>query len=151
MARNGSGIYSKPIGTTAVSGATIESAKFNSVIDDIAADLNVARPIVAGGTGAATEAAARVALGLQIGADVLGYDATLDSLSGITTPALASALGNQGPSVGNVSLANEGIAPGFYSYDSAAGDTNGPAGATAGKFLHMRRSDSAASSTPGHG
>lgn len=62
MPRDGSNVYSKPAGTTAVSGTTIESAKFNSVIDDIATDLNTARPIVAGGTGAASASAARTAL-----------------------------------------------------------------------------------------
>src|SRR5690606_21848320 len=55
-------VYSKPAWTTAVSGTTIESAKFNSVIDDIATDLNTVRPIVAGGTGAASSSAARTAL-----------------------------------------------------------------------------------------
>lgn len=63
MPRSGD-VYSKPAGTTAVSGTTIESAKFNSVIDDIAADLNIARPVVAGGTGATTVGAARTALGV---------------------------------------------------------------------------------------
>lgn len=64
MARNGSGIYSKPAGTTATAGATIESAKYNSVIDDLVTDANTPRPIVAGGTGASTASAARTALGL---------------------------------------------------------------------------------------
>jgi len=63
MARNGSGVYSKPGGSTAVSGATISSSTFNTLIDDIAADLNVARPIVAGGTGATTAEDALANLG----------------------------------------------------------------------------------------
>lgn len=67
MSRNGSGVYSKPAGTTAVSGTTIESAKFNSVIDDLVDDANAARPIVAGGTGATTAAGARTNLGLSTG------------------------------------------------------------------------------------
>ena len=54
---------SKPPGTTAVAGTTIESGKFNSVIDDLYADGNVARPVSAGGTGAANEADARTNLG----------------------------------------------------------------------------------------
>lgn len=54
MPRNGSGVYSKPAGTTAVPNTTIESAKFNQVIDDIAQDLNFPRPISAGGTGSET-------------------------------------------------------------------------------------------------
>ncbi len=64
MARNGSGVYSKPAGTTAVSGELIEASPFNSVIDDIVNDLNLDRPIVAGGTGGSTAAAARSNLGV---------------------------------------------------------------------------------------
>ncbi len=54
MPRNGSGVYSKPAGTTAVPNTTIESSKFNQVVDDIAQDLNFPRPISAGGTGSQT-------------------------------------------------------------------------------------------------
>ena len=52
MPRNGSGVYSKPAGTTAVANTTIESAKYNATIDDLVTDANTARPITAGGTGA---------------------------------------------------------------------------------------------------
>jgi len=54
MPRDGSGVYSKPAGTTASPNTTIESAKYNSVIDDQVVDANTARPITAGGTGATT-------------------------------------------------------------------------------------------------
>lgn len=54
MPRNGSGVMSKPAGTTAAPNTTIESAKYNATIDDIIQDLNYARPVVAGGTGGAT-------------------------------------------------------------------------------------------------
>lgn len=64
MPRNGSGVYSKPAGTTAVPNTTIESAKFNSVVDDLVADANAARPITAGGTGATNAADARDNLGI---------------------------------------------------------------------------------------
>lgn len=56
MPRNGSGVYSLPAGSTAVPNTTIESAKYNTVNADIAADLNAARPITAGGTGETTSA-----------------------------------------------------------------------------------------------
>lgn len=65
MPRNGSGVYSKLAGTTAVPNTTIESAKYNSTIDDIAADLNLARPIVAGGTGATSVSAAQANLSVD--------------------------------------------------------------------------------------
>lgn len=62
MPRDGSGIYTLPQ-IDFVPGSIISSAKVNSDLDDLAADLNVARPIVAGGTGQTTAAAALTALG----------------------------------------------------------------------------------------
>lgn len=64
MPRNGSGIYSKPSGTTFVPNTVIESAKVNEVIDDLVADANAARPITAGGTGATNATNARANLGV---------------------------------------------------------------------------------------
>jgi hypothetical protein len=63
MSRDGFGIYSKPAGTTAVSGTTIDSAKYNATIDDLVSDANAARPITAGGTGATDAATARTNIG----------------------------------------------------------------------------------------
>jgi hypothetical protein len=82
MSRNGSGVYSKPPGTTAAPGATITSSQFNSSIDDLVEDLNLARPIVAGGTGATTAATARAALGLSLHSDTLG---TVSQTAGVPT------------------------------------------------------------------
>ena len=62
MARNGSGVYSAPSGTTATSQTVIESAKYNAFVADLVADANLARPVVAGGTGSTTPLAARTAL-----------------------------------------------------------------------------------------
>lgn len=78
MSRDGSGIYSLPSGTNAVSGATIESAKYNTFLSDLVSDLNAARPITAGGTGATSASGARTALGVQ------ALDATLTALAGLT-------------------------------------------------------------------
>jgi hypothetical protein len=51
MPRDGSGVYAQPY-PSVVSGTTIESAKYNGNVTDVAQDLNTPRPIVAGGTGA---------------------------------------------------------------------------------------------------
>jgi hypothetical protein len=63
MSRNGSGVYSLPAGSAAVDGAIIDPVVFNTLISDLESDANTARPIVAGGTGATTAAAARSAIG----------------------------------------------------------------------------------------
>jgi hypothetical protein len=52
MPRDGSNIYHRPVGTDAVTDTTIESTKYNSNVADVEQDLNLPRPIVAGGTGA---------------------------------------------------------------------------------------------------
>jgi len=75
MPRDGSGIYTTPAGTTAVPDTTIESSKYNGNVADVAADLNAPRPIVAGGTGATSANAARVALGAEVASQVVtNYD-----------------------------------------------------------------------------
>jgi len=58
MPRDGSGVYTKPF-PSVVDGTTIESAVHNGEMNDIAFDLNAARPIVAGGTGATSALQAR--------------------------------------------------------------------------------------------
>lgn len=88
MPRDGSNVFSAPAGTLATSGTPIESAKYNAFVNDVVADLNLARPIVAGGTGATTAGGARTALGLEIGTNVQAYDATLAALAGYNTNGL---------------------------------------------------------------
>lgn len=69
MARNGSGNYSLPPGYLAVNGLDATAAQHNDPLEDIEADLNTARPVVAGGTGATTAADARTNLGLSLISD----------------------------------------------------------------------------------
>lgn len=74
------GVYSVPTASRndATSGTTISSAPYKALLDDLETDLNAARPVTAGGTGATTAAGARTALGVQ------QLNANLTSLAGLT-------------------------------------------------------------------
>jgi hypothetical protein len=88
MARDGSGVYSTPPGTHGTPNTTILSAAYNANVDDVATDLNTPRPIVAGGTGATTPAAALTALGAVAKAG----DTMTGHLTLPVTPAAANAV-----------------------------------------------------------
>lgn len=64
MPRSGGGVYSLPAGSTVANGDVSDATDLNTPLADLEADMNVARPIVAGGTGATTAADARTNLGL---------------------------------------------------------------------------------------
>ncbi len=84
MPRSGGGIYSLPAGSTVANGDTAVADDLNVPLADLEADANTVRPVVAGGTGAATAADARTNLGLVIGTHVQAYDADLTSWAGVT-------------------------------------------------------------------
>ena len=52
MPRDGSNIYHRPAGTDGVPNFPIESSKYNAFAADLEQDLNLPRPVVAGGSGA---------------------------------------------------------------------------------------------------
>jgi hypothetical protein len=93
MARNGSGVYSLPAGSTIANGDLSDATDLNTPLADIEADLNTPRPIVAGGTGASDAAGARTNLGLVIGTNVQAYDADLAAVAGLSSSGLVTRTG----------------------------------------------------------
>ena len=74
MPRDGSGNYTQPH-PDVVTNTTVESLIYNGFTHDVAIDLNTPRPIVAGGTGASSAAAAMDALGGEVSKiQVTNYD-----------------------------------------------------------------------------
>ena len=63
MSRSIGGVYSLPPGSAAVDNTIIDPVIYNALLSDLEADLNIPRPIVAGGTGAASADGALTALG----------------------------------------------------------------------------------------
>lgn len=134
MPRNASGVYSKPAGTAAFPITPITSSQFNNTIDDIAADLNAARPVTAGGTGATSEETARDSLGVALKV-ASASDFTVGR--GITV-GTGGLLGNSLTT--GVTNFND-ILTGFaWNVDDTAAMTNAPSNVSAGVLLIFRRS-----------
>jgi hypothetical protein len=74
MSRDGSGVYTLPGGFNNVKGVAlqpVESGDYNTVILDFEADANIARPVVAGGTGGNSPAAARDGIDAEVAGQVV--------------------------------------------------------------------------------
>jgi len=80
MSRDGSGTYTLPAGYLATTGQTIEATQHNGPFEDLQTDMNTARPVVAGGTGATTATAARD--NLEVDGKVLAKSAGYTALLG---------------------------------------------------------------------
>lgn len=65
MPRNGQDVYALPADTAAVANTPIASAKYNQLTEDLAADLNLPRPVTVGGTGGESASEARENLGID--------------------------------------------------------------------------------------
>jgi hypothetical protein len=70
-----------PAGYAATSGNSATASQHNQPLEDLESDMNTARPISTGGTGATTAVAARAALGVEIGSDVQAFSAALTDLA----------------------------------------------------------------------
>ncbi len=86
MARNGSGVYSLPAGSTVANGDTSDASDLNSPLADLEADMNTPRPVVAGGTGVASVSAFKAAFDLETGVDILAYDVGLQQIADLADP-----------------------------------------------------------------
>jgi hypothetical protein len=71
MPRDGSNIYHRPAGTDGVPNFPIESSKYNAYVADVEQDLNLPRPIVAGGTGATSADGALTNLSAEKAAQIV--------------------------------------------------------------------------------
>ena len=89
MPRDGSNIYHYPVGIEGEPNQTIQSAPYNSLLSDIEQDLNLPRPILAGGTGANSADAALAGLGAEKASQIVtNYDShmfTAGSFSSATS------------------------------------------------------------------
>lgn len=64
---------------------------------------------------------------------------TTDATAGKVLTVGAFGLGGSAPNIGNASVTDNSIAPGFYEYSTGGGDTGGPSGVVFGTIIHIRR------------
>lgn len=116
LARNASDVYSLPAGSTVTDGTIILASQHNTPLNDIAADLNLARPIVAGGTAGTTIAEALTNLKLSTAPRRVTAGGTADAIT-LTTGASFTALVTgmtftfvaTGPNTGTTTINTDGL------------------------------------------
>jgi len=92
MSRNGSGLYTLPAGSTVTDNVDlILASQHNTPLLDLQSDANIARPIVAGGTGATTAANAATALGVGAASAVTHASLTLTGVATLPAGAVGAA------------------------------------------------------------
>jgi hypothetical protein len=130
-------VYSAPPGTKGAPNTTIESAKYNALVDDLVADANAARPVTAGGSGSNTAVGAidnfSVASSDMASAATVNLANSTGQLVNITGTVTITALGTLGAGVerdlvfaGALTLMHNAtslILPGGANITTAAGDT----------------------------
>jgi hypothetical protein len=121
-------VYSVPTGTDGISNTTISSTAYNRFVHDVEFDLNLPRPIGAGGTGGSTISEAQNNLGLNkfSGHGKFGlYDSTTCKLFPFNGNAIViNSIVQNIPDAG-VALPAAGLTPGttYYVYAYMAGTT----------------------------
>lgn len=76
------GVYSLPSNYEATAGETATATQHNSPLEDLQTDMNTARPVVAGGTGATSASAARSNLGVDAAFDYQAKSSTYTLVAG---------------------------------------------------------------------
>lgn len=84
MPRNASDIYDVPEGSYPDPLTTIESARYTAALEDLVADANLARPVVAGGTGAETASQAAKNLAVVSTLNLAGVNTVSGTANAIT-------------------------------------------------------------------
>jgi len=134
-------VYSLPPGSTITNGDTSDSSDLNTPLADLEADMNIPRPVVAGGTGASSAAAALVNLGLTATAAELNY--TDGVTSPIQTQIDALTSGKQAAGATLTSLEGLSLAAGDGLYATAADTLARLAAGVAGQALTMNAGSTA--------
>lgn len=140
MPRSGGGVYSLPAGSIVADGVDdILAAQHNDPLNDLALDMNTARPVVAGGTGATTAAGARTNLALG-SSDTVSF-AAINTTGNIISDSAGSVEWqlDKGASTNIARLWGETGGLGRWAVD--LGDATAESGSNAGSNFLIKRYD----------